>query len=201
VRQRDLAAAALACWLAVAVQALAIGDNAGVGVTRDGVSQGGCEIFELPSGSWSAPSGFGGHCTLVPLGGPGGGVQPLLHFASCMALDGNAQTYLGAGGCADPNEPLVQGRVKSAATLGHLSCVLSGAAGGSAVVTATLRAGACGGLTDSSLNCTIASGQTTCEAGAATAVVSAGQCFAIRITSSAAFGSLRALSCSARITS
>lgn len=199
MRGRDLIAsvALLSAW---ATGVDAIGEVGGVDVLQDGAPQATCERFELPSSAWGVPTVLGSHCTLIPLGGGGGGAQPLLTFASCMGLDGTSQTYLGAGGCADPNEPLVQGRVKTAVSLAHLSCALSGAAGGSAVVTATLRTGACGGLTDTGVTCLIGTGQTACDAGATTAAVSAGQCFAVRISSSATFSTVRAVTCTARVT-
>lgn len=177
------------------LQALDPSENANrVATVRDAAVAGSCTSGGGTSRALCQSSGT----AWVPLGNGatgGDGAASYLVFSSCGVVDGTVPVSLGPSACADQAEARAVGRVKNAATMGQLACVLS-ATTGSRTMTITARSGACGGaLVDSSVVCTIGAGQAECDSGAATLAVAAGHCVSLRVATSGALPGDRVLTC------
>lgn len=172
-----------------------MGTNEGaIAVQQNGAVVGDCDTLNALAPGLTVTID-GSTCTLTAAGGGGSGAASYLAFSSCGVIDGTVPVFLGPSACADQAEARAVGRVKNAATMGQLACVLS-ATTGSRTVTITGRSGVCGGaLTDTSVVCTIGAGQTVCDSGGSMMPVTAGHCVSLRVATSGALPGDRVLTC------
>lgn len=115
----------------------------------------------------------------------GGGAAPLLGVGTCTPLSGGVSPlFATASTCVDTPEANVEEKVKNATTFGNLQCITSGDPGSLESIVITGRSGACGALGDSgTFACTLSggSGRATCNTGANSMALTAGQCWTIKM--------------------